>query len=282
MTRPLARALGAVAVLLAGTAAYQRATWPDVERLAHERPSSTAFIDRYREEQRRAGNSDRVAWHWVPQAQISPNLQRAVIASEDIGFFSHHGFDVGELQIAVREAMRRGASPRGASTITQQLAKNLWLSPSRNPLRKVKEAILTRQLEAHLSKNRILELYLNVVEFGRGVFGAEAAAQRYFGKPASALSEHEAALLAATLPRPATWNPESRSRTYHRHVARIQDRMARATFLWRRVGGAPDSAPTIAIDSVLLDSLLRSLLADTLLDTITTPGSAAPPDSIGH
>ena len=127
--------------------------------------------------------------------------------AEDINFFTHHGFDLGEIGKVVDAAMADGELQRGASTLTQQLAKNLWLSPSRNPLRKVKEAILTWQLERTLPKRRILELYLNVAEFGPGIFGAEAAARRYFGKPAAALDAAESAQLAASLPNPRRWHP---------------------------------------------------------------------------
>ena len=127
--------------------------------------------------------------------------------------------------------MEDGAPPRGASTITQQLAKNLWLSPSRNPLRKVEEAILTWQLERTLPKRRILELYLNVVEFGPGVYGVGAASRRYFGKPASEVTDAEAAELAASLPSPTSWHPGSARPGYRRHVDSIKRRMAKATFL---------------------------------------------------
>src|SRR5256885_5666664 len=224
---------GAIACIPIVVALHEAARWPDVRGLGSQNPRSTAFIDRYREQERLFGRSDRVAWHWVPDDSLSPHLKRAVIVSEDIGFFSHRGFDIAELRIAFWSALRSGLTPRGASTITQQLAKNLWLSPSRTPLRKLKEALLTRQLEKHLSKRRILELYLNVVELGPGIYGAEAAAEHYFGKTAAALDEREAALLAASLPRPAIWNPASDSRFYLEQVARIEDRMGRATFLWQ-------------------------------------------------
>jgi len=223
-------AAGAIAIPLLGFF-YQAATWPDVARLAREMPKSTAFIDRYRERQREAGKSDRVAWQPVPYARISPELKVAVLVAEDIDFFSHQGFAVAELKKAVQEAWEDKEMPRGASTLTQQLAKNLWLSPSRNPLRKVKEALLTRALEKHLEKRRILELYLDVVEFSPGVYGAEAAAQRFFGKPAAALSRHEAAALAGGLPKPSTWHPGSASKVYLRRVERIVGRIERAAWL---------------------------------------------------
>ena len=169
--------------------------WPAVGRLATERPATTAFIERYRAQPRATGRPARVAWTWTPYPAISPALKRAVLVAEDIGFFTHHGFALAEMQNALEDALRDRELPRGASTITQQLAKNLWLSPSRNPLRKAKEALLTWQLERTLSKRRILELYLNVVEFGPGVYGAGAASQRYFGKAAADLDESEAAAL---------------------------------------------------------------------------------------
>ena len=210
-------------------------TWPAVGRLATARPRTTAFIEQYRAEQRAAGRPDRVAWTWTPYSAISPAIKRAVLVSEDISFFSHHGFALAEMQNALEDALRDRELPRGASTITQQLAKNLWLSPSRNPLRKAREAILTWQLERTLSKRRILELYLNVVEFGPGVYGAGAASQRYFGKAAGDLDESEAAQLAATLPNPSAWYPGATSAAYRRRVASIERRMGRATFLIKQL-----------------------------------------------
>ncbi len=211
---------------------WKTATWPDVAALASENPRTTAFIERFGERRRTAGESDAVDWRWVPYDKISPHLKRAVLVGEDIGFFDHEGFAVEEIKIAVREAVKEGKELRGASTITQQLAKNLWLSPSRNPLRKVEEAILTWQLEHHLDKRRILELYLNVVELGRGIYGAEAAARHYFGRSAAGLGEAEAAQLAASLSRPSTWHPGSDRRGYRRRVDLIRQRMAKARFLW--------------------------------------------------
>jgi len=210
---------------------FEWATWPNVAGLAREMPKSTAFIERYRERQREAGKSDRVAWQPVAYARISPELKVAVLVAEDIDFFSHRGFAVAELRKAVQEAWEDKEVPRGASTLTQQLAKNLWLSPSRNPVRKAKEALLTRALEAHLEKRRILELYLDVVEFAPGVYGAEAAAHRFFGKPATALSRHEAAALAGGLPKPSSWHPGSTSKVYLRRVERIVGRIERAAWL---------------------------------------------------
>lgn len=256
----------AAAVLLVVTGlVYQLATWPDVRRLAHEDPETTAFIERYRAERRATGEPEELRWQPVRYDRISPHLKRAVVAAEDLEFFRHHGFSSAELKNALREALKQLEVPRGASTITQQLAKNLWLSPSRSPLRKLKEVLLTRQLEKHLSKRRILELYLNVVEFGPGIYGAEAAARHYSGKPASDLTPHEAAQLAASLPRPSAWHPGVASRGYQRYVAEIERRMDWATFLWRALGATPPgplALDTLPIPEITgdLDSLLRMLV----------------------
>ena len=218
-------------LLGAGVVAWEWLTWPDVAALARRNPPTTAFIERYRSRQRADGRDDRVQRVWVPHAAIASGLRRAVLVGEDINFFSHRGFDFGEIRLAVTKAIDDGAPPRGASTITQQLAKNLWLSPSRNPLRKVEEAILTWQLERTLPKRRIFELYLNVVELGPGVYGVEAASRRYFGKSAAEVTDVEAAELAASLPSPATWHPGSSRPGYRRHVESIKRRMAKATLL---------------------------------------------------
>ncbi|MGH7414902.1 MAG: monofunctional biosynthetic peptidoglycan transglycosylase [Candidatus Rokuibacteriota bacterium] len=210
-------------------------TWPAVGRLATERPATSAFIERYRAQQRAAGRPDRVGWRWTPYAAISPALKRAVLVAEDIGFFSHRGFALDEMQDALGDALRDRELPRGASTITQQLAKNLWLSPSRSPLRKAREALLTWQLERTLSKRRILELYLNVAEFGPGTYGAAAASRRYFDKSPADLDESEAAQLAAALPSPGAWHPGAGSAAYRRYVAAIERRMSRAAFLWKLI-----------------------------------------------
>lgn len=222
------RVLGVLAGLVCVWLLWEVVTWPDVAALATENPESTAFIRRY---ERRSGEEARQTW--VSYGAISPHLKRAVLVGEDINFFSHDGFDKGEQEIALREAWEEKRFPRGASTVTQQLAKNLWLSPSRNPLRKVREALLTRELERHLPKRRILELYLNVVELGPGIYGAEAASRHYFGKSAAGLSEWEAASLAAGLPNPDDWHPGSGSRAYQGRVQTLLRRMGKAGFLWK-------------------------------------------------
>ncbi|HYU31525.1 MAG TPA: monofunctional biosynthetic peptidoglycan transglycosylase [Thermoanaerobaculia bacterium] len=216
--------------------AWEAITWPDVASLTNKHPKTTAFIARY---QRGAwwglGPDREVEWTWVPSSRISSNLKRAVLVSEDIRFFAHEGFDEVEMRAALEDAWEDKELPRGASTLTQQVAKNLWLSPSYNPLRKVKEALLTKQLERDLKKRRILEIYLNVVEFGKGIYGAEAAARHYFGKSVASLTEREAAELAASLPRPKSWHPGVNSKSYQKRVRSVLRRMAKARWLRRQV-----------------------------------------------
>lgn len=229
------RVVLAVVVAALAFVGWEVATWPDVAALRTKNPKTTAFIERWRERQRDAGKSDRPSWRPVPYARISPNLKRAVLVSEDIGFFSHHGFAVEEMRASLEDAWEERELPRGASTLTQQLAKNLWLSPSYNPLRKVKEAILTWQLERTLSKRRILELYLNVMELGPGVYGADAGARRWFGTSAAGLSESQAAALAASLPNPREWHPGTGNRRAARRTQIVLRRMAKARFLWGEI-----------------------------------------------
>jgi monofunctional biosynthetic peptidoglycan transglycosylase len=214
---------------------FEAVRWPDVRALSTRPPASTAFIDRYRAAERQASRPARVEWTWMPYDRIAPSLKRAVVAGEDTTFFSHHGFVTREIREAFEHAVKEFDLPRGASTITQQLAKNLWLSPSRNPLRKIKEAVLTWQLETALTKRRILELYLNVVEFGPGVYGAEAASRHYFRKPAADLTAEEAAQLAAGLPRPSIWHPGVTTQAYRRYVDEIRRRMDRMAIPARRL-----------------------------------------------
>jgi monofunctional biosynthetic peptidoglycan transglycosylase len=202
--------------------------------LVQQPPPTTAFIQDYLHRAQSEGLPP-PDWRWVSYQQISPSVKRAVVAAEDLGFFSHRGFELGEVRAAVLDTLREGKPLRGASTITQQLAKNLWLSPKRSAWRKLEEAILVIQLERHLSKRRILEIYLNVVELGPGIYGVEAAAQRHFGRSAAELDEAEAAALAATLPRPGSWHPRSESRAYRLHVDRIRLRMERADWLRKLV-----------------------------------------------
>ena len=201
--RILLIALGLVLAWLA----YEVITFPDVAALAEERPKTTAFMEQRKKQLRKAGKSDELEWKWVPYSRISPYLRRAVLVAEDNEFYDHKGVDTKAMKEAFERNWKRGKVTHGGSTITQQLAKNLYLSPSRNPLRKVREYFIARALEKHLTKKRILEIYLNVVEMGERVYGAEAAARHYFGKSAASLTPREAALLAGCLPNPRLMNP---------------------------------------------------------------------------
>ena len=165
-------------------------------------PASTAFMERSLHALQDKDPRARLKHQWVPYERISLNLKRAVIAAEDARFLDHEGFDWEMIQKAMAKNEKRGRVVAGASTISQQLAKNLFLSGERSWLRKGQEAIITWMLEDVLSKQRILELYLNVAEWGDGVFGAEAAARYHFGVPASALTAEQAAWLAVILPSP--------------------------------------------------------------------------------
>jgi monofunctional biosynthetic peptidoglycan transglycosylase len=199
--------------VLAGAAAafaalaYVYLTLPDVRPLRSTNPGSTAFMELRASEAGREGRRARRDWRWVPYGRIASPLRSAVVAAEDGAFWTHGGIDTSEIRASIRTNLARGRFPRGASTITQQLAKNLYLSPSRDPLRKLRELFIARRLEAELPKRRILEIYLNVIEWGDGVYGAEAAARRYFATSASALGTSQAALLAGAIVNPRVLNP---------------------------------------------------------------------------
>lgn len=226
--------LGAVAVWLL----YEVVTFPNIGKLRTENPTTTSMIEYRLSEAKAEGREPKKYMIWMPIEQISPNLQRAVLAGEDSRFFQHNGFDWEAIQNAWDEGVKEGEKEakeegdydpndwippmpsfkRGASTVTQQLAKNLYLSEDRNFLRKGREAIYTYFLERDLSKKRILELYLNVIEWGDGVYGAEAAARTYFRKSASDLTPSEAAFLSAMIPSPLNvFNPsKNRKRVIRR------------------------------------------------------------------
>ncbi len=186
---------------------YTWTTLPDVRPLRAKPPETTAFMRLRADEAEDAGRPPRQVQRWVSYGRISPALKRAVLVSEDAAFFQHDGIDLNEIRASVEKSWTSGVPMRGGSTITQQLAKNLYLSPARNPYRKLTELLITRRLEAELSKARILELYLNLIEWGDGVWGAEAAARTYFGTSASDLSASQAALLAGAIINPRVYSP---------------------------------------------------------------------------
>lgn len=190
-----------------GLALYWWLTFPDVRSLATVNPETTALIEARLAEARARDPEARAVQVWVPLSEIAPALQHAVIVAEDASFYYHEGFDWEGIKEAALRNLKVGKLERGGSTITQQLAKNLYLSSGKTLLRKAHEALITYALERHLTKKRILELYLNVVEWGDGIYGAEAAARHHFGKHAADLTPEEAALLAAMLPSPRTYDP---------------------------------------------------------------------------
>src|SRR5919106_837993 len=217
--------------IVIGMVVYEGIFFVRVLRLRGNNPSSTSLIDTRAQEAELKRQQPRREQVWVPLDKISPNLQRAVLAGEDTNFVTHRGFDYEAIQKAFEQAQRETARQakaegedddwlptlpefrRGGSTISQQLAKNLYLSSQRSFLRKGQEAALTVMIERTLTKRRILEIYLNVIEWGDGIYGAEAAAQHYFHKPASALSANEAAFLSAMIPSPLNiFNPQKNPR----------------------------------------------------------------------
>lgn len=247
------RALIAPPALLFACLGYSWLTLPDVRPLRTEPPDQTAFMA-LRALEAEAGETRR-QWQWISYRQISPNLRRAVLVTEDAGFWDHDGVDYGELRVSIENAWRDRTPPRGASTITQQLAKNLYLSPSRNPYRKIQELMIARRLEAELGKARILELYLNVVEWGDNVWGAEAAARTYFGRSAATLTSSQAALLAGALINPRVYSP-----------ARPNGRLlARQRLILRRMGvvrtpepGTADEPPAPPAASLPVDPAIAA------------------------
>lgn len=228
---------GAIAVWLG----YEILTFPNISRLRNENPATSSMIEFRISEAVAAGKEPKKAVIWTPIDQISPHLQRAVLAGEDSRFFQHNGFDWDAIQKAWDEAVKEGEKEakeegdfdpddwipplpsfkRGASTVTQQLAKNLFLSEDRNFLRKGREALYTYFLERELSKKRILEIYLNLIEWGDGIYGAEAASRYYFKKNSSDLTKDEAAFLSAMIPSPLNvFNPaKNRKRVIRRQKA---------------------------------------------------------------
>jgi monofunctional biosynthetic peptidoglycan transglycosylase len=221
-------ALAAPAVLFVYIS-YLYLSLPDVRVLATTNPPTTSFIELRAREARAEGKQPRRLQRWVRYERVSNNLRRAVLVAEDSAFFEHDGVDVEQLKESIEQSFEKGKQLRGGSTITQQLAKNLYLSPSRNPIRKLRELLITRKLEASLTKRRILELYLNVIEWGDGIYGAEAAARAYFGTSAAGLSAEQAALLAGAIINPRVHNPARPTPRLRRRQQIILRRMGAVT-----------------------------------------------------
>jgi monofunctional biosynthetic peptidoglycan transglycosylase len=204
---------------------------PDVRPLKKRPPKTTAYIELRKREAAAKGKTLDVRWTWVDGGAISENLRGAVVTAEDDTFYRHDGVDWDALRSAWERDKKEGKLALGGSTITMQLARNLYLSPSKNPLRKIKEILIARRLERELGKRRILELYLNVVEWGKGIFGCEAAARAYFGKACAELTPDEAVAMAVVLPNPRRWDPSKHGPYVERNSARIVARMAESG-LW--------------------------------------------------
>lgn len=240
--------IGSITILgaLLVWAAFEFLTFPNIAKLRTENPTTTSLIEARMAEAESESRAPVKKMVWQPLTRISPNLHRAVIAGEDARFFEHNGFDWEAIQKAWDEAVKEGEKEakaeqdydpnswippmpsfkRGASTITQQLAKNLYLSEERSFFRKGREAAITYFLEQELSKRRILEIYLNVIEWGDGIYGAEAASRHYFKKSASNLSAREAAYLAAMIPSPLNvFNPKKNPRRVARRQRAIMRHM---------------------------------------------------------
>ena len=217
-----------LAVLALALAAYvvAPAVIHDPAQLKTQRPQKTALMKLREVQAKHQGRAYRIDQRWVALSKISPSLREAVRVSEDAAFWSHSGIDWEEMRESFEKNLEKKRFARGGSTITMQLARNLYLTPSKNPLRKLQEILIAYRLERTLGKGRILELYLNLIEWGDGIFGAEAAARRYFGKAAADLNPDEAARLAAVLPSPLRWDPTSEQRIVLR----------RKNLILRRVG----------------------------------------------
>jgi monofunctional glycosyltransferase len=214
-----------VCTVLAALALYQSWFLVQVLYWKEHNPGTTRFMDLRLAAMRDTDRGAKLQQQWVPYERISPHLKRAVVAAEDARFLDHEGFDWEAIVQARAKNESRGKIVAGASTISQQLAKNLFLSGERSLLRKMQEAVITGELEACLTKRRIFEIYLNVVEWGDGVFGAEAAARHYFGISASALDSEQAARLAAMLPRPRYYDRHRDSPYLSQYAITIRSRM---------------------------------------------------------
>ncbi|RJQ55440.1 MAG: monofunctional biosynthetic peptidoglycan transglycosylase [Nitrospiraceae bacterium] len=201
--------------------------YPDVSKLKKENPLKTSFMEYREKEWRQQGRKMGIKQTWTPLSRISPYLIKAVLIAEDDKFYQHEGFDFEAIQTAIEKDIKQKKIKFGGSTISQQLSKNLYLSPSKNPLRKLAEAVLTWRIERTLSKKRILELYLNVAEWGEGIFGIGAASFHYYGKLPSDLNPEEASRLASVLPNPRKYDPARTSGYVERRSKLIYNIMVR-------------------------------------------------------
>jgi len=205
-------------------------TLPDTRSLIRTNPKTTALMEQRAGEDKTGVQPLKV---WTPYNSVSIYLRNAVLTSEDSAFFQHQGFDWTQIKESLRRDWKDKRFSRGASTITQQLAKNLYLSTSRNPLRKIQEFVIAQQLEQQLTKQRIFEIYLNVIEWGDGIYGANAASNRYFGKSPGDLLPEEAAVLAAMIPNPRRFTPARNHAYLEKRKNEILDHMVQWNYLSR-------------------------------------------------
>ena len=220
---------------------------PDVSILINDNPKTTALIEQRKAEAEDSGKKIRIRQKWVSFGRIPKLLKRTVRISEDANFYFHQGIDLDELKESIKKNWKKGKFARGASTITQQLAKNLYLSTDKSIWRKVKEFFITRELESTLSKNRIFHLYFNIIEFGRGIFGVTAASNYYFGKSVTALNAEEIIRLTAVIPKPLFVKPNRDSKW----------------LLWRC---------RWITDKLLLDKYIEESKHDSLMVLFNSPG----------
>ncbi|HKQ58418.1 MAG TPA: monofunctional biosynthetic peptidoglycan transglycosylase [Candidatus Eisenbacteria bacterium] len=252
------------------------ATLPDVSSLERRAPERTALMRQRAREAEKQGRRAGLDQRWVSYERISPLLRRAVLIAEDDAFFSHDGLDWHEIRASAKANWRARRVVRGGSTITQQLAKNLYLGDARTLTRKIKEVLLAGRIERALSKRRIFELYLNLIEWGDGVYGIEAAAQRHFGVSSSQLDARQSALLAAVIINPRRYDPVRPARRIEKRSRMILGRMWRRGFLteadYRTAVGLP---PLPAVDSTGI------AVADSLGPPVgPMPAPAPAPDSL--
>lgn len=216
-------------VLLALGIALFFVNLPNISWLKNHNPQTTRFMEIYLDELDDKGENPVIDHRWIPFSKISSHLKRAVMIAEDDAFYQHNGFDWKQIRESLKVNWKKKAFKRGGSTITQQLVKNLYLGPQKNIFRKIREWILTYQMESTLTKDRILELYLNLIEWGPGVYGAEAASRYYFGASAGSLSPSQAAYLAAILPNPKLYGTTRYKRKANWRANLIQKRMSRSS-----------------------------------------------------
>lgn len=262
---------------------------PYVPKLATENPKTSAILERRALQAQKAGKKHKPQMIWRNLNQISPNLVHAVYLAEDDTFYQHHGFDVEQIKIAIKINWEKKKYAYGGSTITQQLARTLYLSPSKNLLRKAKEAIITVWMERSLPKKRIFEIYLNVVEWGDGIYGAEAAALHYYGKSAAEITADEAVALASILPSPRKWSPHRVTNFMQKRRSNLLSRMKLDGFLTEEEKAAerarilmevPEEDDFEAPEAPLEETLPRSEPSLREPTTFTPPAVLAPETNV--